>query len=90
MEVNEIWYGHYAICDNCRLMILNFLHLVIPTRQLLEFMRLNDDDATTHDLLHMCITDLTKPNLTEPNLFKSDVHLRAFYNENGWMGSDEI
>jgi hypothetical protein len=55
-------------------MIFNF-RLSECQQELLEVVRWNDDDATTHDLLRLRITDLT-----QPNFFKSDVRLRAFQN----------
>jgi hypothetical protein len=45
--------------DYSKFMLLYFIHLVIPTRQLQEIVSWNDDDAITHELLRMRITDLT-------------------------------
>jgi hypothetical protein len=60
-DFNEIWCALYAIGDEYKLIFFNFQHSAIPSRQLLEFLRWNDD-ATTHDPLRMRITNL--PNLT--------------------------
>jgi hypothetical protein len=64
--------------DYCKLIIFNFQLSAVPTRQLLEVVRRNDD-TTTHDPLRMRITNLTKPNPTLPKHFESYVRLCAFH-----------
>jgi hypothetical protein len=78
--VIEILYGRYAIGDCCKLIIFKFLHSAVPTRRLLEVVRWNVD-AIAHDPLRMHISNLTKPNLTWPKPFTSDVCLHAFHNK---------
>jgi hypothetical protein len=67
--------------------LLSSLGNIIQTRQLHEVVRWNDDDATTHTPLCICIMNLTKPSLTtSSNIFTSDVRLHFFYNKRmvGW------
>jgi hypothetical protein len=33
VDLNEIWYGHYSIWDYCKIILLDFIQLVIPTWQ---------------------------------------------------------
>jgi hypothetical protein len=59
MDVNNIWFGYYAIGWYPKIIIFNFLQLVKQSTQLPEFVRWNVDDAITHDRLRMRITNLT-------------------------------
>jgi hypothetical protein len=47
---------------------------------MLKFARRDDDDAITYDRLHMCITNLTVPNLTYLNIFSRGNCLCVFKN----------
>jgi hypothetical protein len=49
-----------------------WLHSVISTWRLPEVARWNDDNTTAQDPLRMRITNPVEPNLTTPNLFKTD------------------
>jgi hypothetical protein len=62
MEVNEIWYGCYAIGHYSILIIPNVFHSVIPLLRMLKVARWDVDDTIIHDPLRMRITDLTLPN----------------------------
>jgi hypothetical protein len=53
----------------------NPVHSENSTRCLLEVVRLSDSDAIAHVPLRMHITDIT-----QPNLFKSDIRLFVFHN----------
>jgi hypothetical protein len=53
-----MWYRRCAVDDCCKIIIINFVLLVIQTTQLLEVVRWNDD-ATAHDPLRMRITNRT-------------------------------
>lgn len=46
------------LSDSRKLIIFNFLHYVIPTRDLFEIVSWNHDDDINHDPLHMRITNL--------------------------------
>jgi hypothetical protein len=52
-EFSEIYNRRFAIRTCCTCVIFNFILSVLPTRQLLEFVRWIDDDA-----LRMSITNL--------------------------------
>jgi hypothetical protein len=49
-----------------KLIIFKFLLSVTPTTHLLEIVKWNDDDGTTHDPLRMRITNQTFHYLTLP------------------------
>jgi hypothetical protein len=38
-DLDEIWYGHYAIGDYPKIVILNFLQSVIPTSRTKKLVR---------------------------------------------------
>jgi hypothetical protein len=49
MEIDEIWYGRFAIGHKSKFIICNFLRSVTPLRRQLKIARLYDDDAISHD-----------------------------------------
>jgi hypothetical protein len=40
MDLDEIWYGHYAIGEYPKIILFNFLQLAIPTWQINKLVRL--------------------------------------------------
>lgn len=52
-EMNEIWYEYYAVGEYLTRIVVNSRSSIIPTKRLLELVRWNVDDATTHDRVRM-------------------------------------
>jgi hypothetical protein len=65
MEINKIWYVSYAIGQDFKRILHNFLRSGIPSWCMLKIARW-DEDTTSHDPLRMRITDLTQHNPTKP------------------------
>lgn len=84
-DFRELLYRDYASSDYFKILPSNFLRSVIPAWRLFEFVRWNDDDATTHDPLRMSVI---KPNLSQSPQNRYSVSI--YYLKNGWTEIYEI
>jgi hypothetical protein len=58
MEIGEIWYGRYAICDKRSFIIVNYLHSLMGTGYWLKFVMCDGGNDIAHATLRI------QPNLT--------------------------
>jgi hypothetical protein len=59
-----MWRGYHATCVELKPIIFNFVLSVNKTRDLLDFVRWNDEYDTAHDPLRIRTTNLSLPNCT--------------------------